>query len=69
MLLTNMVEEISELSRFEKIMLIEKISRMLLKEENPEKYFDAQKSYSVFTPVNEEKGAYQLQQFIDQQKS
>jgi hypothetical protein len=58
MLLTNMVEEISELSRFEKILLIEKISRMLLEEENPEKYFDAQQSYPVFTPLNEEKGAY-----------
>lgn len=68
MLLTNMVEEISELSRFEKILLIEKISRMLLEEENPERYFDSQKSYPLFMPLNEEKGAYQLQQFIDQQK-
>ena len=69
MLLTDLAEEISVLSRFEKILLIEKISKMLLEEENPARYFDPQKSYPLFTPINQEKGANQLQQFIDQQRS
>ncbi|MCZ7670957.1 MAG: hypothetical protein M5U34_29330 [Chloroflexi bacterium] len=69
MLLTDLAEEISVLSRFEKILLIEKISKMLLEEENPARYFDSQKSYPLFTPINQEKGANQLQQFLDQQRS
>jgi len=69
MLLADIAEEISALSRFEKILLIEKISKMLLEEENPARHFDPQKSYPVFTPINQEKGANQLQQFIDQQRS
>ena len=69
MLVTDIAEEISALSRFEKIWLIEKISRMLLEEENPAKYFEMEKSYPVFTPLNQEKAANQLQQFITQQKS
>ena len=69
MLLTDIAEEISVLSRFEKILLIEKISKMLLEEENPTRYFDIQKSYPLFTPINQEKGANQLQQFLDQQRS
>ena len=68
MLLTDIAEEIRTLSRFEKISLIEKISKMLLEEENPARYFDPQKTYPVFTPINQEKGANQLQQFLDQQK-
>lgn len=69
MLLTDLAEEISVLSRFEKILLIEKISKMLLEEENPARYFDSQKSYPLFTPINQEKGANELQQFLDQQRS
>ena len=69
MQLADIAEEISVLSRFEKLLLIEKISKMLLEEENPARYFDLQKSYPVFTPLNQEKGANQLQQFIDQQRS
>ena len=69
MLLTDITTEISALSRFEKILLIEKISQMLLEEENPGKYFDTSKKYSVFTPINQEKGAFQLQQLLNQQKS
>ena len=69
MLVTDIAQEISTLSRFEKIWLIEKISRMLLEEENPAKYFEMQKTYPVFTPLNQEKAANQLQQFITQQKS
>jgi hypothetical protein len=42
MLLADIEEEISALTRFEKILLIEKISKMLLEEENPAKYFDKQ---------------------------
>lgn len=68
MLLADIEEEISTLTRFEKILLIEKISRMLLEEENPARYFDLPKSYPVFTPQNQEKGAAQLQQFLNQQK-
>jgi hypothetical protein len=68
MLLTDIAEEISVLSRFEKILLIEKISKMLLEEENPAKYFDLKQSYPLFTPVDQEQGAAQLQQFLDQQR-
>lgn len=37
-------KEISALTRFEKILLIEKISQMLLEEENPARYFDSRKA-------------------------
>jgi hypothetical protein len=67
--LADIEQEISTLTRFEKILLIEKISKMLLEEENPARYFDSRMSYPVFTPVNQEKGAAQLQQFLKQQKS
>jgi hypothetical protein len=67
--LADIEQEISALTRFEKILLIEKISRMLLEEENPTRHFDSLKSYPVFTPINQEKGAAQLQQFLKQQKS
>ena len=65
MLLTDIAEEISVLSRVEKILLIEKISKMLLEEENPARYFDLTQNYPLFTPMNQEKGAAQLQQFFD----
>ncbi len=68
MLVNDIAKEISILSRFDKILLIEKISKMLLEEENPASYFDPQKSYPVFTPLNQEKGANQLQQFLDQKR-
>lgn len=64
----DIAKEISSLSRFEKILLIGKISKMLLEEENPERYFDLQKSYPLFTRLNQEKGANQLQQFLNQQR-
>ncbi|MBX2999454.1 MAG: hypothetical protein KF893_13140 [Caldilineaceae bacterium] len=67
--LADIEEEISALTRFEKILLIEKITKMLLEEENPARYFDSRKSYPLFTPINQEKAAAQLQQFLDQQKS
>lgn len=69
MLLTDITQEISALSRIEKILLIERISKMLLEEENPSRYFDSQKTYPVFTPINQEKAANQLQELLDQQKS
>lgn len=68
MLFTDIAEGISDLSRFEKILLIEKITNMLLEEENPARYLKIQQNYPVFTPINQEKGANQLQQFLDQQK-
>jgi len=69
MLLADIAEEISVLSRVEKILLIEKISKMLLEEESPAGYFDPQTSYPLFTPLDQEKGASQLQHFLDQQRS
>lgn len=68
MLINDIAKEISALSRFEKILLIEKISKMLLEEENPAKYFELQQSYPVFTPLEQERGANQLQQFLDQKR-
>lgn len=46
--------------------LIEKISPMPLEEQNLERYFDSRESYFVFTPIDQEKGASQLDQFIKQ---
>ena len=69
MLLADIAEEIGVLSRFEKVLLIEKISKMLLEEESPVRYFDPQKSYPLFTPLDQEKGASQLQHFLVEQKS
>jgi hypothetical protein len=67
MMLTDLAEEIKPLSRVEKLRLIETISQMLLEEENPASYFAAELVYPVFTPLNQEKAAAQLQEFIDQQ--
>lgn len=67
--IAEITKEISVLSRFEKILLIETISKMLLEEEDNAEPFDLQKSYAVFTPLDQEKGANQLQQFLDQNRS
>ena len=67
MALIEITEEIRPLTRFEKIQLIEAISKMLLEEENPTKYLDSEITYPIFTPLHQEKAAAQLQQFIDQQ--
>ncbi|HRQ38262.1 MAG TPA: hypothetical protein PLD25_10140 [Chloroflexota bacterium] len=69
MLLTDITEEIKALPRFEKLQLIEAISKMLLEEENPARYFAAEAVYPVFTPDNQEKAAMQLQQFLKQNLS
>lgn len=69
MLSTSLTAEISTLSRFEKILLIEKISRMLLDEENPAQHFNAEKRYPVFTPLNQERAANQLQELLKQHQS
>lgn len=66
MLLADITEEIKVLPRFEKLQLIEAISKMLLEEENPTRYFDTEAVYPVFTPDNQEKAAAQLQQFLSQ---
>jgi len=69
MLLTAITEEIKPLSRFEKLQLIEAISKMLLDEENPARYFVTEAIYPIFTPSNQEKAAAQLQQFLGQELS
>jgi len=69
MLLTDITEDIKALPRFEKLQLIEAISKMLLEEENPTRFFATEAVYPVFTPDNQEKAAAQLQQFLSQQLS
>ena len=69
MTLANIAEEIKSLPRFEKLQLIEAISKMLLEEENPTRYFATEAIYPVFTPHNQEKAAAQLQQFLSQELS
>lgn len=66
--LTKLTKEIKPLTRVEKLQLIEAISKMLLEEESPEKYLDPAVTYPLFTPLNQEKAALQLQQFLDQQQ-
>lgn len=66
MLLADITEESKVLPRFEKLQLIEAISKMLLEEENPAQYFATEAVYPVFTPDNQEKAAAQLQQFLSQ---
>lgn len=69
MLLADITAEIKVLPRFEKLQLIEAISKMLLEEENPTRYFATEAIYPVFTPNNQEKAAAQLQQFLNQSLS
>jgi hypothetical protein len=69
MLLSDITEEIKSLPKFEKLQLIEAISKMLLEEEDPTRYFAAEAIYPVFTPDNQEKAAAQLQQFLNQELS
>ncbi|MCB0033370.1 MAG: hypothetical protein KDE51_05105 [Anaerolineales bacterium] len=69
MLSASLTTEISALSRFEKILLIEKISRMLLDEEDPAQHLHAEKQYPIFTPLNQEGAAAQLQDLLKQHKS
>ena len=68
MISTSLTTEISALSRFEKILLIEKISQMLLEEEDPAQYFDTEKEYLLFTPLEQEHAPNQLQQLLNQHK-
>jgi hypothetical protein len=69
MLLTDITEEIRALPRFEKLQLIEAISKMLLEEENPARYFATEAIYPIFTPDNQEKAAAQMQQFLSRELS
>jgi len=64
----SLAKEIRPLSRIEKLHLIEEISKMLREEEVPKTYFISEAEYPVFTPVNQEKAAGQLQEFIESQK-
>jgi hypothetical protein len=67
MVLTKLTEQIKPLTKFEKLQLIEAISKMLMEEESPQKYLDPNLIYPLFTPLHQEKAASQLQQFLDQQ--
>ena len=69
MTIADITKEIKSLPRFEKLQLIETISKMLLEEENPERYFASEAVYPIFTPNNQEKAAMQLQQFLNEQLS
>ena len=69
MVLTELTKEIKPLTRLEKLQLIEAISKMLLEEESPETYLDPTITYRLFTPLEQEKAAAQLQQFLDQQRN
>lgn len=62
--MTEITRKIKSLPRFEKLQLIEAISKMLLEEENPSRFFATEAVYSVFTPDQQEKAAAQLQQFL-----
>jgi len=65
--LTELTREIKPLSRAEKLQLIEAISKMLLEEENPQNAVDPAATYPLFTHLDQEKAAAQLQQFLNQQ--
>ena len=69
MSLVELTEEIRSLPKYEKLQLIEAISKMLLEEENPARYVAAEAVYPVFTPDKQEKAAAQLQQFLSQETS
>lgn len=69
MALKEITKEIKSLPRFEKLQLIETISKMLMEEENPARYFASEAVYPVFTPDNQEKAAAQLQQFLNKQST
>lgn len=69
MLLAEIKKEIIPLSRLEKLQLIEDISKMLRREDEPDKCFTPGAEYPVFTPYNQEKAASQLQQFLERKKS
>ncbi len=65
--LTELTKEIKPLTRAEKLQLIEAISKMLLEEENPQNNVAPAIIYPLFTPLDQEKAAAQLQQFLNQQ--
>ncbi|MEM7111515.1 MAG: hypothetical protein AAF614_03730 [Chloroflexota bacterium] len=69
MLLAELTKEIKPLSRFEKLRLIETISRMLLEEEDPATYFSEGATYPIFTPLGQEEAAGQLLKFLEQENS
>ena len=48
MLLTDITKEIKSLPRFEKLQLIETISKMLLEEEDPARYVTTEAIYPIF---------------------
>lgn len=48
---------------------MEAISKMLLEEESLESYLDQTVTYPLFTPLEQEKAAAQLQQFLEQQRN
>lgn len=67
--LTELTKEIKPLTRLEKLQLMQAISKMLIEEESPANYLDPTVTYPLFTPLEQEKAAAQLQQFLDQQRN
>jgi hypothetical protein len=57
------------LCRFEKLQWIEATAKMLLEDESPENCVDQAVTYPLFTLLDQEKAAVQLQQFLDQQRN
>ena len=66
MALAELTKEIKPLTKFEKLQLIEAISKMLLEEEGAQEQLIPDSIYPVFTPLHQEKAASQLQQFLVQ---
>lgn len=60
--LDTLTVKIKPLSRFEKVRLIEIISRMLVEEEKGSDFA----TYPIETPYHQEKAAVQLQQFLNE---
>ncbi len=63
-----LTQEKKALSQLEKLSLLEEISKMLQEEETL-KYFTPEAIYPIETPLNNEKAAAQLQQFLEQHQA
>jgi hypothetical protein len=66
MLLAEITRKAQSLPRVGKVQLIEALSKILLEEENPGRYFVPGSVYPIFTPDHQEKAAGQLQQFLSE---
>jgi hypothetical protein len=57
------------LTKFKEQQLIEAIAKMLLEEESPKNEVEQAVTYPLFMPLDQEKAAAQLQQFLIQQRN